>query len=194
MFSIGGTGWMLLFAAVAGVLCLVVGLVVGRWMGPMAGTAWFGLTWSIAVIGVVTLIPAQNGLGIVPADEHATTCSWDIGGPAPGGFWIFGGGQQLLNVLLFVPAGFFLVIAFARWRAGWVLIPLGLLALAAYSLGIEETQLHVARIDRACDVTDIIDNVTGATLGVLLGLLLLPALRPWRARSGAGGRVPENAL
>jgi glycopeptide antibiotics resistance protein len=135
------------------------------------------------VIGIVTLIPAQNGLGYIPAQDHATSCSWDIGGPSPDGFWIFGGGQQLLNALLFVPAGLFLVVAFARWRAGWVLVPFGLLALAAYSLGIEETQLHVARIDRACDVTDIIDNVTGAAIGVGLGVVLLPLTRPWRARS-----------
>ncbi len=188
MVSIGGTGWMLLFATVAGLLCLVVGLAVGRRLGPMAGTAWFGLLWSLAVIGIVTLVPAQNGLGYIPADQHATSCSWDIGGPAPGGFWIFGGGQQLLNTLLFVPAGFFLVLATARWRAGWVLVPLGLGALAAYSLAIEEIQLHVARIDRACDVTDIIDNVTGAAVGVALALLLLPALRPWRGR---GRERPE---
>jgi glycopeptide antibiotics resistance protein len=63
-----------------------------------------------------------------------------------------------------------------------VLVPLGLALLAAYSLAIEVTQLQVARIDRACDVTDIIDNVTGAVLGVGLGLLLLPVVRPWRAK------------
>jgi hypothetical protein len=183
MFSIGGTGWMMVFAAVAGLLALVVGLAAGRRLGPLGGFAWFGLLWSVAVIGIVTLIPAQNGLGYIPAQDHATSCSWDIGGPSPDGFWIFGGGQQLLNALLFVPAGLFLVVAFARWRAGWVLVPFGLLALAAYSLGIEETQLHVARIDRACDVTDIIDNVTGAAIGVGLGVLLLPLTRPWGARS-----------
>jgi VanZ like family len=183
MFSIGGTGWMLLFAAVAGLLALVVGLAVGRRLGPLAGFAWFGLLWSVAVIGVVTLIPAQNGLGYIPAGEHATSCSWDIGGPSPNGFWIFGGGQQLLNALLFVPAGVFLVLALGRWRSGRVLIPIGLAALAAYSLGIEETQLHVARIDRACDVTDILDNVSGAVVGVALGLALLPLTRPWRGRA-----------
>lgn len=183
MVSIGGTGWMLLFAAVAGLVALVIGLAVSRRMGPLAGVAWCGLLWSIAVIAIVTLVPARNGLGYIPADQHATSCSWDIGGPAPGGFWIFGGGQQLLNTLLFVPSGVFWVLAFARWRAGWVLVPLGLAALAAYSLGIEETQLHVARIDRACDVTDIIDNVSGAVIGVLVGLAVLPLARPWAARS-----------
>ncbi|MFZ2014482.1 MAG: VanZ family protein [Nocardioides sp.] len=182
MVSIGGAGWMLLFAAVAGLLCAVVGLAAGRRLGPLAGFAWFGLLWSISVIAIVTLVPAQNGLGYVPADQHATSCSWDIGGPSPDGFWIFGGGQQLLNTLLFVPAGMFLVLVLARWRAGWVLVPLGLGLLAAYSLAIEYTQLQVARIDRACDVTDIIDNVTGAAIGVAIGLLLLPLFRPWRAK------------
>jgi hypothetical protein len=183
MFSIGGTSWMLLFAAGAGLLATVVGLGVGRRMGPLAGFTWFGLAWSVAVIAIVTLIPAQNGLGYIAAEDHATSCSWDIGGPSPDGFWIFGGGQQLLNAMLFVPAGLFLVLALGRWRGGWVLIPLGLAVLAAYSLGIEETQLHVARIDRACDVTDIIDNVTGAVIGVGVGLVLLPLLRPWRAKT-----------
>jgi hypothetical protein len=183
MFSIGGTSWMLLFAAGAGLVAIVVGLGVGRRLGPVAGFVWFGLVWSIAVIGIVTLIPAENGLGYIPAGEHATSCSWDIGGPSPDGFWIFSGGQQLLNTMLFVPAGMFLVLAMGRWRTGWLLVPLGLAALAAYSLGIEETQLHVARIDRACDVTDIIDNVTGAVIGVCFGLVLLPLVRPWRAKS-----------
>ncbi|HEX3930189.1 MAG TPA: VanZ family protein [Nocardioides sp.] len=186
MEPIGGITWMLLFAAAAGLFSLVVGLAVGRRMGALAGVAWFGLLWSLVVIAIVTLVPARNGLGYIPADEHATRCSWNINGPAPGGFWIFGGGQELLNTLLFVPAGVFGVVAASRWRAGRVLVPLGLLALAAYSLGIEETQLHVARIDRACDVTDIIDNVSGALIGVAAGLVLLPVLRPWRARSGHG--------
>ena len=180
MVPIGGVGWMLVLAAASGLLCLVVALAVGRRMGPVAGLAWGGLLWSVSVIGILTLIPAQDGLGYIPADQHATSCSWDIGGPSPDGFWIFGGGQQVLNTLLFVPAGVFLVLVLARWRAGWVLVPLGLGLLAAYSLTIEVVQLQVARIDRACDVTDIIDNVTGAAVGVLVGIALLPVVRPWR--------------
>jgi glycopeptide antibiotics resistance protein len=182
MFPVGGTHWMLLGAAVSGLFCVVMGLAVGRRMGPLAGFAWGGLLWSIAVIGLVTLLPPVDDPGIIPASQHQTSCSWDIGGPSPGGFWIFGGGQQLLNALLFVPAGLLMTVAFARWRAAKVLVPIGVLLLAAYSLGIEETQLQVARIDRACDVTDIIDNVSGAAFGVLVGLVLLPLLRPWRAR------------
>lgn len=182
MFPVGGISWMLLGAAVSGVFCLVVAAAVARRMGPVAGVAWGGLLWSVTVIGLVTLLPPVDHPGIIPADQHATSCSWDIGGPSPGGFWIFGGGQQVLNALLFVPAGLLMTVAFARWRSGRVLVPLGLALLAAYSIGIELTQLYVARIDRACDVTDILDNVSGAAAGVLLGLVLLPVLRPWRAR------------
>jgi hypothetical protein len=182
MVPIGGTSWMLLLAAVAGCACLVVAMAVGRRMGPVAGAAWGGLLWSLVVIGLVTLLPPVDHPGIVPASQHQTSCSWDIGGPSPGGFWIFGGGQQLLNALLFVPAGLLMTVAFSRWRAGRVWVPIGFQQQAANSLGIEEIQLHVARIDRACDVTDIIDNVAGAGLGVLVGVLLLPVLRPWRGR------------
>ncbi|WP_151084021.1 VanZ family protein [Nocardioides cynanchi] len=189
MVPIGGTTWMLLLAAAAGCCCLVVALAVGRRMGPVAGTAWGGLLWSIVVIGLVTLLPPVDHPGIVPASQHQTSCSWDIGGPSPGGFWIFGGGQQLLNALLFVPAGLLMTVAFSRWRAGRLLVPIGFLLLASYSLGIEEIQLHVARIDRACDVTDIIDNVAGAGIGVLLGLVLLPVLRPWRGRGRGAARL-----
>jgi glycopeptide antibiotics resistance protein len=118
----------------------------------------------------------------VPAESRSDTCSLDYGGPAPEGFWIFSGGQRLLNTALFVPAGALLVLVAARWRIGWLMAPVGLVGLAAYSLAIELVQLEVARIDRACDITDFVDNVTGAVVGFMAGLLLAAALRPWRAR------------
>ncbi|MEQ4548828.1 VanZ family protein, partial [Nocardioides kribbensis] len=84
-----------------------------------------------------------------------------------------------------------LVLVAARWRAGWLLVPLGLALLAGYSAAIEKVQLELARLDRACDVTDILDNVTGAALGVGAGLLLAVVLRPWRARGSQRGPVPH---
>jgi hypothetical protein len=67
------------------------------------------------------------------------------------------------------------------WR-GALLAPLGLAGLAFYSAVIEKTQLEVARIDRACDYTDVVDNVTGAVIGALVGLGVVVVLLPWRAR------------
>jgi hypothetical protein len=172
---------MLLGAALAFALCGALAVVLARGLGWVAAVAIAGLLWSLVVIGLVTLIPAEGAPGIVPAEGRLETCG-EIGGPAPEGFWIFTSGQRLLNTLLFVPAGALLVVAAARWR-WWALltVPLGVGLLAAYSAGIEYTQLAVARIDRACDLTDVVDNVTGACLGVLIGLPLALLLRPWRS-------------
>ena len=180
MFPVGGVGVMLALIAVAGVVSALLALALrGRFGWPWSVLCGL-LLWSVLVIGVLTLIPANGAPGIVSAEGRLTECSWDIGGPAPNGFWILPGGQRLLNAVVFVPAGVLLVLVAARGRWAWVTVPLGLALLAAYSTLIELTQLSLARIDRACDVTDIIDNVTGAAVGVLIGLALLPLVRPWR--------------
>ncbi|WP_296605674.1 VanZ family protein [Nocardioides sp.] len=183
MFPVGGVGVMLLLVVASGAVCLLLTLGLRRRLGATTAMAIGGLVWSLAVIASITLIPADGAPGIVPAEGRLTTCSWDIGGPAPEGFWIFGGGQRLLNTAVFVPPGALLVVAAARWRAAWVLVPVGLALLAGYSVLIEATQLELARIDRACDVTDVIDNVTGAILGAAAGLVLAVLLRPWRRRA-----------
>ena len=185
MFPFGGIGAMLAVCVLASVPCLLLALRlrirIGRVSAFSSGAFW----WSLAVIAAVTLLPVYVRDGYIPAEEAQTACSWDIGGPAHDVVWLFGGGQRLLNTLVFVPAGACAVVALGRWR-WWALVtaPLAVAALAAYSSAIEATQLQLSRLDRACDVTDIIDNASGAVLGALLGLLLVPLLRPWR-----GGRA-----
>lgn len=181
MFPYGGVGFMLLLIAVSAALCALLAVVLRRWSGWTHAVLVALLVFSILAIGVLTLIPANGAPGIVPADGRLDHCSWDIGGPAPDGFWILPGGQRMLNALVFAPSGLLLVLVAARswWALLWV--PLGLVGLAGYSTLIELTQLAAARIDRACDVTDIIDNVTGAGIGVLVGVALLPLARPWRS-------------
>lgn len=176
MFPFGGVSAMLLGAVIAGALLVAAAVVASRRLGWRA--AWAAaLLWTLAVIGLVTLIPAYGAPGIVPAEGRLETCSWDLGGPAPDGFWIFASGQRLLNTVLFVPSGVLLVVVAAQWRRAWLTIPFGVVALAAYSAAIEWTQLVLARIDRACDVTDVVDNTTGAVIGVGVGLLLVGARR-----------------
>jgi hypothetical protein len=190
MFPFGGVGVMLLLIAVTGLVAGVLAAVLSRRFGWPWSLLLGLLLWSVAVIGVLTLIPANGAPGIVSAEGRLTTCSWDIGGPAPDGFWILPGGQRLLNAAVFMPSGALLVLVAARWKWAWVTVPLGLAALAGYSTLIELTQLAAARIDRACDVTDIIDNVTGAAVGVLIGLTMLPVVRPWRFRRSAMTPAP----
>jgi hypothetical protein len=180
MFPFGGVGFMLVLIAVAGALSAALTVALSRRFGWRWSVLVGLLAWSVVVIAVLTLIPANGAPGIVSAEGRLDHCSWDIGGPAPDGFWIFPGGQRLLNGVVFVPSGALLVLVAARWRWAWASVPLGLVVLAGYSTSIELTQLAAARIDRACDVTDIIDNVTGAAAGVLIGLALLPVVRPWR--------------
>ena len=177
--QVGGTESMVLGALGAGVVAFLLGLVLCRWLGWVSGWAVAGLVWWLVVIALVTLVPLDHIDLTIPEDAAPTACSTDYGGPAPDGFWLLGGTQRTLNTVLFVPAGALLVLAAARWRAGWVLVPLGLGLLAAYSVGLELTQLELARIGRACDVTDVVDNAAGAAIGVGVGLLLLPVLRPW---------------
>lgn len=180
--EIGGPQSMVVGAVLSGLVLAAVGLAVQRRAGWVAAWSWCGLVWWLVVIALVTLVPLYGVDYAVPAETRPETCSLDYGGPAPEGFWIFSGGQRLLNTALFVPAGALLVVAVSRWRAGWIAAPLGLFGLAAYSLGIELVQLGLARIDRACDVTDLVDNVVGAAIGFVLGLLASAVLRPWRRR------------
>lgn len=182
MFPVGGYEVMFLGAVLAGLVAVLLGLALGRVLG-ISGWALAGLLWTLVVIALVTLIPAQADPGIVAAETRLAGCSTDIGGPAPDGFWIFSGGQRLLNTVAFLPSGVFLVVAAARWRSAWLTVPSGLVGLAVYSVLIEWTQLELARIDRACDLTDVIDNVTGAVIGVGVGIVLIVLLRPWRGRA-----------
>ncbi|SEB85050.1 VanZ like family protein [Nocardioides exalbidus] len=178
--TIGGTGVMVLGGLAAAVVAVLLVLLTHRWLGTVTAVSVAGLLWSLVAIALVTLVPTRPDVGFVPAETRSETCSWDYGGPSGAAFQVLGLDQRTLNVLLFVPAGLFLVLAVGRWWAGVVLAPLGLGLLAAYSLGIELTQLQLARLDRACDVTDMVDNILGAGIGFVLGLLLLPVVRPWR--------------
>jgi glycopeptide antibiotics resistance protein len=186
MAPTGGIDAMLVGVGLAGAFFALVALGLRRRLGSVTAWAIAGLAWSLVVIAIVTLLPTDPDLGIVPAEGRATSCSTDIGGPAPEGFWVLAGGQRLLNTVLFIPSGALLVLGASRWRIGWVLVPLGLGGLAAYSALIELTQLELARIDRACDLTDVIDNVSGAVVGVGFGLVLMVLFRPWRHRYPGG--------
>ncbi|MBC9732565.1 VanZ family protein [Nocardioides marmotae] len=183
MFPVGGVGVMLLGIVASAAVCLLLHLALRRRLGGFRAGSIAAFVWSLTVIGFITLIPANGAPGIVPAEGRLDSCSWDLGGPAPEGFWIFSGGQRLLNTVVFVPSGALFVLAAARSaRGAFVVAPFGLAFLAACSVGIELTQLVLARLDRACDVTDVVDNVLGAAIGVGIGLVLALVLRPWRWR------------
>src|SRR6478735_96823 len=172
---------MVLGALAAAVVAVLLATALRPRLGTATAVSFAGLLWSLVAIALVTLVPTRPDVGIVPAQGRSETCSWDYGGPSGGAFEVLGLDQRTLNVLLFVPAGLFLVLAAGRWWWGLVLAPVGLVGLVAYSAAIELTQLQLARLDRACDVTDLVDNILGAGIGFAIGLVLLPVVRPWQA-------------
>lgn len=172
---------MLVGVAATAVVAGLLGVLLRRRLPFVSAWAIAGFFFAVVCVGVLTLTPAYEVPSVVLAEDRQTSCS-GYGGPSPDGFWIVGGGQRFLNMAVFAPAGALLVLAVGRWRAGWVLAPLGLVGLVAFSVAIEWTQLEVARIDRACDVTDMVDNSLGALVGFVVGLGLLAVLKPWRGR------------
>lgn len=96
--------------------------------------------------------------------------------------------QLALNVLLFVPLGFFLRVLGGRG------IVVALLAGAGISLVIETTQLTgvwglFPCAYRVFDVDDLLMNTTGALIGSLLSLLI--PRRLWGSRIAEASRLPR---
>ena len=86
-------------------------------------------------------------------------------------------GNSLLNVLLFVPLGFFLPVLWKRFRSFLRTVLFGL----GFSACIELLQLFTFR---ATDINDLMTNTVGTILGWCLGRLVLklfPSIRPsWK--------------
>lgn len=155
-------------------------------------TAWQGLLWAgFVVYGLAlwtyTLLPLPDTAAIrcLPAqlrpfnfiddilDYPAGSAGQLVRNPAVM--------QVALNVMLFVPLGFFVR---AIWRRGFLVTTLAGLAM---SLMIEVTQ-HTGVYGvypcayRLFDVDDLLANTTGALLGGLLSV----AIVPWLARRDEG--------
>lgn len=87
--------------------------------------------------------------------------------------------NSLLNVLLFLPLGFFLSVFWRRYRSFLRTVLFGL----SFSLCIEVLQLFTRR---ATDINDLMTNTAGTILGWCLGWVLLklfPSIRPsWKTK------------
>jgi hypothetical protein len=75
--------------------------------------------------------------------------------------------ETSLNVLLFVPLGLALGLMPVSRRARGLIV-LGLLSPFA----VEGIQLFVPMLGRGCQAADIVDNLTGVVIGMVVGRLL----------------------
>lgn len=125
-----------------------------------SAVAWL-LIASIGLIASATLTPSRLAL------EYGTTspiaCDFSRVTPiSPSQFLRFD--DPGLNVLLFVPLGIAVgLLPRSRWKTILLLVSLVL------SPFVETTQLLVPALDRACQSADVVDNLTGLVIGLVLG-------------------------
>jgi hypothetical protein len=91
-------------------------------------------------------------------------------------------GGRGLNVLLFVPLGA-AIAALPRSRTKLVLL-VGALALPFL---IEGIQYYFSALDRSCSTLDVVDNLTGLGVGLILGTLASAVVRRRTRSTLAGG-------
>lgn len=134
--------------------------------------AWL-LVASTAVIVAVTLTPQREAAGAPDVFAALPVAEAPLGGAVWRWPWQWLLDDRTLNVAIFVPLG--VAVAFVG-RAGvrWLLVG----ALLVAPLAIEVTQYLVGWLARDSQWQDVVDNTTGALLGLGVGLLLRALLRP----------------
>jgi glycopeptide antibiotics resistance protein len=151
---------------------VAITIVVGIALGGRVGTA-LGLRRAVASLlllgfGVIlsaTLTPSREALAF--GTTGSGICDLSRIGLAPLG-QLIRFGDPALNVFLYIPLGAAIGMASrSRYR---ILLAVG---AAALPFAIEGTQLIVTWLDRACQSSDVSDNLTGLVIGALIGWLVL---------------------
>lgn len=160
-------------------LAVLVGFLVRRRAGQLLGGGPL-LGW--AVIVAVGIIVAAT---LTPLRAGATVWHPPISGCDFSRMW-FASRTELLrfddpfrNIVLFIPLG--LVLPFA---SGWLRRVLLVAAAALLPVAIETTQLLVVPLDRSCQSSDVFDNVTGLAVGLVIGSLVVGAVKLVQGASG----------
>lgn len=159
--------------AVGVVLAFVLRGRVSRALAMPGWAAWL-LVASLGLVVALTLTPQRWG---TPAATVFAAFDGAAGEPVGTPLWRWPWqwwpvDARTWNVLLFVPLG--VAVAFVGRRGvRWVLVA----GLLAAPLAIEGVQYAVAWLVRDPQWQDVVDNVTGAVLGLALGALLRATLR-----------------
>jgi glycopeptide antibiotics resistance protein len=166
-------------------LC-IVGLFLWAWlwqrMGPIRSSLWAALLVWGGLVLALTLSPKRKFRG--QADK-ARSCDLTL---IPNHLMgAFTNSQRALSVALYLPLGVLLILAarhYERILAG--------AAIVLAPVGVETLQYAFPRLRRTCQSVDVYDAWTGLALGVVIGLVVITAVRrtPWgRDRAEAKHRL-----
>jgi len=90
----------------------------------------------------------------------------------------------VVNVALYVPAGFTGHLAFRRFGKMWLSLAAPVLICACWSASIEMIQLYIP--SRTCSAVDLATNIVGSMIGVFFALALEDVVAPRGARTASG--------
>lgn len=168
-------------ALLAAILGLALAIPVARALGTWRWSAAL-LVFSLGLIAAATLTPSREALEV--GEVSTGTCDFSRVRIAtiaellqlddPG-----------FNLLLFLPLGIAIgLIRRRRVRFALAVASIGL------SPAIELIQLVAVQLDRACQTSDIFDNLTGLVLGFVIGTLVGVAIR-WVAAEEPPDAAPD---
>ena len=137
---------------------------------------------AVAFATAVTMSPpGVTDKGVLAPDRACAIHTVELGLTA-----VTSDDQRILNVLLLVPVGVFAALVCSRLRR-----PLGFAVVAVAGVlpfAYEAGQQVFRGLQRACDTTDLVDNLTGVLLGLAVGVLFV-GLR-WAVRRESGRVAP----
>jgi hypothetical protein len=183
---VGDLPWLLPGLAITTVIALAV---AGRVARRLRTENWiaFVLIVSVGAVLAATIPPVEGGFRGQPSAPGR--CDFGRRGLAPLSEYLHLGAETetSLNVILFVPLGL------AIGLLGRSPVTARLLVAALVSpVVIEAIQSLAPMLGRGCESRDVVDNLLGLGIGLLLGALL-SVVRAGRTRSSRSARgTPEE--
>ena len=170
------------------VITTVIALAVaGRVAQRLRTENWiaFVLVVSVGAVLSATIPPVEGGFRGQPA--AAGRCDFGRMGLAPLSEYLHLGGDTSLNVILFVPLGLAIGLLGRSPVTAWLLV-----AALASPVVIETIQSLAPMLGRGCQSRDVVDNLLGLGIGLVLGALL-SVVRAGRTRRSQRARgTPEE--